>query len=250
MIIRIVDLETCGLPPDNVQIVEIATVDLVQGEDGKWSRGRMWSTLINPGRSIPPEISAVHHITDDMVAGAPAMTDAAIQEKLCLIDEMLTSPDYFAAHNAKFEIAAIGAARSVPLPAPFICTYKCAVTCWPESPGFKNQTLRYWLKLQLADPSLAFPHRALGDAYVTAAILRRMLSIFDWTPAQMASISAAPIILPKLHFGKHEGVPCKDVPADYWEWVLKNIKDDEDVLHTAQAYLQRRRAAARARSPV
>ncbi len=29
MLIRVIDLETCGLPPDNAQIVEVATVDLV-----------------------------------------------------------------------------------------------------------------------------------------------------------------------------------------------------------------------------
>jgi len=33
MIIRVVDIETCGLPPDNMQVVEIATVDLMSAVD-------------------------------------------------------------------------------------------------------------------------------------------------------------------------------------------------------------------------
>lgn len=243
MIIRIIDTETCGLPPDNMQVVEVATVDLIQ-EGETWTRGRMWSSLVNPGRPIPPEASAVHHIVDDMVVGSPVLD--ALWPQIWTHSEHQVRPDYYAAHNAKFEMEALKLADH----SRWICTYKTAVTCWPQAPGHKNQTLRYWLKLSLADPSLAAPHRALGDAYVTAALLRRMLAQFTWTLEDMAKISAGPIVLPRLHFGKHAGEPCADIPSGYWEWVTANIKDDEDVVHTARFYLNQRRTAQRSRSPV
>ena len=249
MIIRVIDCETCGLPPDNMQVVEVATVDLVQEGDA-WTRGRMWSSLVNPQREIPPVASGVHHIIDDMVNGAPTIDQ--LREKIWLLDsdgDSLGSPNFYAAHNAKFEVQALGADKGSP-PPKFICTWKAAALAWPELPSHKNQVLRYFLKLNLADPSLAAPHRASGDAYVTAALLRRMLSSFTWTPEQMWERTSKPIVLPRLHFGKHVGVACSEIPLDYWSWVEKNITDDEDVLHTARFYLNQRRAAQRNRSPV
>jgi len=245
-IIRVVDVETCGLPPDNAQVVEIATIDLVQGAPADpWVRGRMWSSLVNPGRPIPPEASAVHHITDDMVKDAPLLE--ALHEIVGPAGGS-AAPTYLCAHEAKFEKAALVPPLS---PAwPWLCTRKCAATMWPDAPNHKNQTLRYWLKLKLADPALAEPHRALGDAYVTAAILRRMLSWDDITPELLAQVSDGPVLLSRFTFGKHAMVPIKDVPTDYLEWVTKNVTDDEDVQHTARTYLTDRRAAQRSRSPV
>lgn len=235
MIIRIVDVETCGLPPDNAQVVEIATVDLVL--DGlRWERGAIWSSFVNPGRPIPPEASAVHHITDDMIIGAP--TIESVQENVTL------GADYFAAHEARFEKTCLPWLTHDP--AKWICTRKCAMTLWPDAPNHKNQTLRYWLGLKLADVSLAQPHRALGDAYVTAAILRRLLSVSKAPVEQLAEISANPIELPRLTFGEHAMKPIGEVPTSYFEWIAYKSKGpwDEDVLHTAKQQIAARRGAA------
>lgn len=253
MIIRIVDTETCGLPPDNQQVVEVATVDLVEHPAHGWVRGRMWSSLINPGRAIPPEVSAIHHITDDMVKDAPAI-DKVMEKVLLLDDPDLCSPDFFAAHEAAFDRGALGGMdKGAPsFRTKWICTRKCAMTAWPDAPNHKNQTLRYWLGLKLADPSLAEPHRALGDAYVTAAILRRMLSVQWIDAAKMAELSAGPIMLPRLTFGEHAMKPIAEVPLSYWSWIVEKSKGpwDEDVMHTAKERLRAGRASQRSRSPV
>jgi exodeoxyribonuclease X len=256
MIIRVVDTETCGLPPDNDQVVEVATVDLVL-DDGTWKRGRMWSSLVDPERPIPPEASAVHHIVDDMVKGAPKI--ASLMPKVLLLDDPdLASPDMLAAHEARFDrgsLKLVEDPKTLAVPsaaAKWICTRKCSMLAWPDMPNYKNQTLRYALGLKLADPSLAHPHRAQGDAYVTAAILRRMLSL-DWqTPEQLVEISAGPILLPRLTFGEHAMKPIAEVPLSYWTWIVEKSKGpwDEDVLHTAKFYLQEGRSARKSRSPV
>lgn len=249
MIIRIVDVESCGLPPDDAQVVEVATVDLMLVEEAEgvartWTRGRTWSSLVDPGRPIPPEASAIHHITDNDVKGAPTI-DAL--EAMITADEGTGVPAHYAAHEAKFEKACLPwLADRIDL-----CTRKCAATLWPDAPNHKNMTLRYWLRLKLADPSLATPHRAAGDAYVTAAILRRMLSIQGIGVGDLVAVSAKPVLLSRFNFGKHAMQPFADVPTDYLDWVINKSKfDDEDVLHTARTHLAERRAAQKQRSPV
>ena len=245
MIIRVIDVETTGLDTDkHARVVEIATVDLLLVDGQRWVRGESWSSLVNPGVAIPPEMSSVHHITDDMVADKPSL-DAVVPQIT------VNAPTYYAAHQAKFEKHFLPMINQTK----FICTRKAATTLWPDCPNHKNQTLRYWLGLKLADPAAAIPHRAAGDAYVTAAILRRMLAtkLTDGkavTPEWLLDVSSKPVLLTKLHFGKHAGEPCERIPSDYWKWVVDNIKDDEDVQYTAQTWQAHYRQAKRNRSPV
>ena len=60
------DLETTGLNPLNDCITEIAAYRFVNGEPYD-----QYSTLINPGISIPKNIVEITGITDEMVADAP-----------------------------------------------------------------------------------------------------------------------------------------------------------------------------------
>ena len=62
------DLETTGIQPKTDAIIEIGAVRF----HGNKTVGT-FCTLINPGRPIPPEASAVNGITDDMVAGSPGI---------------------------------------------------------------------------------------------------------------------------------------------------------------------------------
>jgi DNA polymerase-3 subunit epsilon len=62
------DLETTGIQPKNDAVVEIGAVRFRAAEPVE-----TFSTLINPGRPIPPEASAVNGITDDMVADQPGI---------------------------------------------------------------------------------------------------------------------------------------------------------------------------------
>ena len=71
--VAVVDTETTGLG-DDARIVEIAVVQMRFGLVVK-----RWSSLVNPGVPIPPEATAVHGITDAMVAGAPQIEALAPQ---------------------------------------------------------------------------------------------------------------------------------------------------------------------------
>jgi DNA polymerase-3 subunit epsilon len=61
-----IDLETTGTFKDIDKIVQIGVVKIYP--DGKVNE---WQTLVNPLMPIPPEATAVHGITDEMVKDAP-----------------------------------------------------------------------------------------------------------------------------------------------------------------------------------
>lgn len=62
------DLETTGIQPKTDAIVEVGAVRFCGTEPTD-----AFSTLVNPGRPIPPGASSVNGITDEMVAGQPAI---------------------------------------------------------------------------------------------------------------------------------------------------------------------------------
>jgi len=64
------DLETTGTKPQEDMVVEIGAV-LFDG--GTAIKG--YGTLIDPGRPIPADASAVNGITDDMVRGKPRISE-------------------------------------------------------------------------------------------------------------------------------------------------------------------------------
>ncbi len=66
------DLETTGVDVTNDHIVEISLIKVLpSGEEIEKTR------RINPGVPIPPEATAVHHITDEDVAHAPTFKQIA-----------------------------------------------------------------------------------------------------------------------------------------------------------------------------
>jgi DNA polymerase-3 subunit epsilon len=69
------DLETTGVAPDQDRIVDLAF--LRREPDGKED---VFASLVDPGLPIPPEATAVHHITNEMVRGQPRF--AALAPKL------------------------------------------------------------------------------------------------------------------------------------------------------------------------
>ena len=214
--LRVIDLETTGNSLDDGGVVEIGWQDLVQDlvqdgeqEVGGWRlSGPPRARLVDPGVPISPATSAIHHIVDEDVAGAPSWLEAAPP---ILRGDPGATPLALVAHRAAFEQrwclpALSGRAR-------WICTYKCALRLWPDAPGHSNQGLRYWRRPAGLDRALGLPaHRAAPDAYVTAHHLRDMLSLASLS--QLLTWSEEPALLVRVPYGPSRGRRWADLGDD------------------------------------
>ena len=91
------DVETTGLSPSSDRIVEIGAVIFLNGAVHK-----VFSSLINPGVSIPHSASAVNHITNAMIATAPSEKEIYPQ-LIDFLGDALCGKIVMCAHNAKFD---------------------------------------------------------------------------------------------------------------------------------------------------
>lgn len=232
-IVRVIDLETTGYPEDEgSEICEIGWVDL---DLAAMTIGSPVTMLVNPGHPIPPHTRAVHHISDEMVAGA--MEPRAAVAKACA---GMSMSDVFCAHNSVFERHFIGNVGRR-----WVCTLKAAYRAWPDMKSHSNQALRYELGIDVEpdfDPEAAMPpHRALPDAWTTAFILRRLLQMRPLS--RLIEIEQQPAFLHKFGFGKHFGKTFEEVSKidrGYLDWIVEKSDLDEGVKFTARYWLGKR----------
>src|SRR5260221_441124 len=186
--LAIVDLETTGAHPAWDRVTEIAVVEIDGGDVVS-----EWSTLLNPGTSIPPAIQALTGITNEMVAGAPAFEElaASLYERL--------AGRVFVAHNARFDYGFLRHAferAGLHFQARTLCTVKLSRRLYP---AYARHT---WDSL-IDRPHLTFDgdggarHRALGDARAVWQFLRvaaeeRGADSMQSALRQMAQLPALP----------------------------------------------------------
>jgi len=237
--LRVIDLETTGRSFSDGGVVEVGWQDLTLDERGRWVlNGTPQAMLINPGQKISPETSAIHHIVDEDVAGAPRWHEAA--EKILRLERPYRLAA-LAAHRAAFEqrwcLAALTRGT------PWICTYKCALRLWPEAPTHSNQGLRYWRRPEGLDRAAGLPaHRAGPDAYVTAHLLRDMLGMVSLD--QLMAWSAEPALLPRVPYGPFRGRHWRDLDDSALDRIIRGQGGaDADLVFSARVERDRRNGA-------
>lgn len=92
----VIDTETTGLHKGKDKILELGAVRFVGGKPVE-----IFETLVNPGRPIPKEVTAINHITDDMVSGCPT-----IREVLPAFDRFVGASNVVG-HNLDFDLGFI-----------------------------------------------------------------------------------------------------------------------------------------------
>lgn len=216
--LRVIDTETTSFEGG---IVEIASVDIEFG-----AICNPMSDFVRPPEAIGFEAMAIHHITEDMVADAPFISE--------VIGRYLGASVYVA-HNAAFDKG-----KLPQIDAPWICTLKLARKLYPEFESHGNQYLRYRLGLKPTLPEGLYAHRALYDCYVTAELLMYMGREAQWTIREMREISASPSLLYRMRFGKHKGKTFEEVATEdkgYLRWLLGTVLD-EDMEFTVKHWLK------------
>jgi DNA polymerase-3 subunit epsilon len=163
----IVDIETTGMKPPHARITEVGAVRLRGGEFGL-----ELAQLIDPGCAIPPFITAMTGISDEMVAGQPTI------EMLWPILEDFIGDSILVAHNARFDLAFLDheawRITGRPLANLEVCTVALSRRAWPSLDRHNLDSVAQHLGL-----GFDARHRALGDARVTAQVLHSALQILE-----------------------------------------------------------------------
>ncbi len=159
----VIDTETTGTSRDSDQIIELALVRFEYAtESGEIARiTDVYSGLEDPGRPIPPESTAIHGITDAMVAGK-ALDEARIAA-------VVRDAALVVAHNAAFDRPFVEA-RLPPFAA---LPWGCSLEQVPwAAEGFRGAKLEY---LGWASGFFYDAHRSETDCRALLEVLRRPL---------------------------------------------------------------------------
>ncbi len=158
------DIETTGLKPEHAEIIEIGAVRIARGA----IIGR-FSTFVNDGVVIPPEITKLTRITNDMIAGAPSLRDV-------LRDFIAFSEGaHLVAHNASFDVGFLryhGERYGCAFSAPYADTLMLGRYLLHDLPNHKLDTLCAHFNIDISGH-----HRAVDDAEATSTLFLRLLEL-------------------------------------------------------------------------
>jgi len=160
----VVDVETTGMNAFfGDRVTEIAAVVVRGGRIAE-----QFQTLVNPERPIPAMITALTHITPQMVRDAPRFREIATELLQFLQGHV------FVAHNAEFDwrfvSAEVARATNRQLTGRRLCTVRLARRVLPQLRSRRLDSLAHFYDVTITDR-----HRAAGDALATAHILLRLL---------------------------------------------------------------------------
>ena len=163
---RVLDLEVTGSDPDDNAIIDLAVYRVADGEIEL-----LLSTLLDPGRPIPPSIVRLTGIDDRMVRGAPTF-EATLPRLMAALQGGI-----FVAHNASFDYrflkTMIERATGDRFTLPHLCTVKLSQRLiHPRTGSRKLHSLAHHLGIPLQNR-----HRARDDAYAAARILVELLRL-------------------------------------------------------------------------
>ncbi|HMQ74673.1 MAG TPA: 3'-5' exonuclease [Flavobacteriales bacterium] len=222
------DLETTGTRIGQDRIVQVGVVRM--SPDG---RRQPWQSLVNPGIPIPAEATAVHGITDAMVANAPPLESVA--------DEVL----------AALEGCDLAGFNVIRFDVPFLAEELHRVgRSWDSSALRIVDVQRIFHRMEPRDLSAALrfycgrehggAHDALADVEATADVLLAQLDRYGDLPSdvdQLGEFSGdrqrSPDAAGKLAFdqngqvcltfGKYRGWPLESIGRNdpgYLQWLM------------------------------
>lgn len=159
----VIDLETTGGIPKRDKITEIAII-IFDGE----KIVDEYQTLIDPQRSIPPNITRITGITNEMVEDAPKFYEVAKK----VIE--LTEGAIFVAHNVRFdyqflrhEFRSLGYTYTKRN----LCTVRLSRKAFPFLKSYSLGNLIRYFGIEVENR-----HRAYDDAWATTILLQKIFN--------------------------------------------------------------------------
>jgi DNA polymerase-3 subunit epsilon len=224
------DTETTGTDTSSDSVIEVGCKKISPDETSEVKR---W--LVNPGRPIPPESTAVHNITDEMVANCPTFSEVAFE-----ILDFIEGCD-ICGYNARFDISILMREFSE-------CPHDAANVVWPAKdclvldPGniFKKKEPRTLSAAvqKYCDREHVGAHGAVADCEATLDVLEEQVALYpdlaDMTPTELSAFCemeprvdwAGKLTKDKngdvcYSFGKAKGRRVVDDPG-FGQWMMRN----------------------------
>lgn len=160
----LLDVETTGLDPLSVDIIEFGAVLFEYSPDtgAIYAVLDEYGALNDPGQPIPAEVTELTGITDEMVKGKAY--DAS------RIEGLLSGADLVLAHNAKYDRQVMERFFPIAAEKPWGCT--CSQVPWVQL-GFGSAKLDYLL---YRSGFFTDSHRAVNDCHAAVFLLTRQVN--------------------------------------------------------------------------
>ncbi|MDR2224044.1 MAG: 3'-5' exonuclease [Flavobacteriaceae bacterium] len=220
------DLETTGIDVAKDRIVEISILKVFPNGN---KESKTW--LVNPGRPIPPQSSAIHGITDDKVANEPLFDELAP-----LVYNMIKDSDLAGFNSDRFDIPLL-AEELLRAGVDFEMGNRVSVDVQTIFHKKEERTLSAAYRFY-CNETLENAHSASADTNATYEILKAQLDRYDDLDNDMKLLSefttrkksvdfAGFIALNEegkeiFTFGKHKGALVEEVletEQGYYGWI-------------------------------
>lgn len=222
------DLETTGTNIGDDRIVEISYIKVYP--DGREESG---TRRINPGRPIPAEATAVHHISDEDVKDEPRFEQVAQA-----LSEVFTNVDIAGFNSNRFDVPLLveeflRAGVNIDFSN---CRFVDVQTIYHK---MEQRTLSAAYRFY-CDKNLEDAHSAQADTRATYEVLLAQLERYDTLQNDINFLSqfsthtrnvdfAGRIVyndkdVPVFNFGKYKGMPVAEVllrDSGYYSWMMQ-----------------------------
>ncbi len=230
------DVETTGTNIGSDRIIEIAIVKILPNGEKQQKR-----KLINPEMPIPADATAVHGITNEMVAAAPTFKQVANE-----IKQFLDNCDLAGYNSNRFDVPIL-VEEFLRVGIDFSMNQRKLVDVQKIFHLMEQRTLSAAYKFY-CNKELTNAHSAEADATATFEVLEAQLEkypqikndvdgIIQFTGEEKIVDFARRFVYDKneivFNFGKHKGKSVKQVLKEepqYYDWMMKG----DFALHTKQ----------------
>lgn len=193
----------------------------------------------------------VHHITPEMLEGAPLCTETDAFARLVGLNN---AENYMIIHNAPFDLGMLekeGFSNKMQL----IDTLRCARHVFDDEEAHRLQFFRYKMGLYKEEPAEAKKlgirikaHDAIGDVLTLKLFLSKLRErVQERFPQsnpvdKMVELTKEPVFFKgPMRFGKHKGKTLFEIAADdrsYLQWMVEKMENlDDDMRYSIKRVL-------------
>ncbi|MDD7437705.1 MAG: 3'-5' exonuclease [Bacteroidales bacterium] len=242
------DLETTGLDVAKDRIIEIALLKVYP--DGL---EESFHTLVHPGIPIPPESSAVHGITDELVADKPRFAEVGKR-----IAAFIENCDLGGYNCNRFDVPLLAEElQRAGIPVDFSSrrVVDVQVIYYKKEPRTLSAAYKYYVNKELEGA-----HSADADTRATYEVLLGQLGMYDDLPSDVEALDAytkqgnnvdlgGRMVydtngVPCFNFGKYKGMPVEEVllrDKGYFDWIMQGDFPMDTKMHLQRIAIKSKR---------